>query len=93
MSATDPRSEIQFVLRLCQRCDLPESARVWAKNTLDAIEPIMRFVHYLQSNGYPIPDDVLQTGFKEIHLHACAWIAEEAEAEIIFRWEQEHGLR
>ena len=92
MSATDPRSELQLILRLCQRHDLPESVKAWAQITLDAVEPIMCFVHYLQSKGYPIPDDVLRTGFKKIHLHASAWIAEEAESEVIFRWEQEKGL-
>ena len=92
MSAIDPRPELNKILRLCKRCDLPEKAEAWATTTLDAIEPVMQFVTFLQFQGYPIPDDVLEEGFKKVHLIAQCWIAHEAEAEAWFRWRMDNGM-
>lgn len=93
MSATDPRAELQEMLRLYKRCDLSEAGGTWARTTLEAVDPIMRYVEYLRLNGYPIPDDVLREGFKRIYDHARAWIVDVAEAELRFRWEQENDYR
>lgn len=90
MSSLDPRSDLHQVLRLCNRCDLSQTVKLWVTTTLEAVEPIMCFVEYLAAKGYPIPDDVLKEAFKKVHSEARGWIAHDAEVEVYYRWRKEN---
>jgi hypothetical protein len=92
MSQYDPRAEIQIVLRLADRLDLPQEAKVWAETALKAVEPAIKFFEFLDTKGHPLPEEIRLGAFERFHFTAHCWIQHDREAEVYFRWRQENGL-